>query len=112
MLYTAPWILACSGGEPVSTAPVTHVVEIREMGFHPAEVAARAGDTIVWINRDFVTHTATDPDSTWTTPPLAQGERWRSVVTASMGGTYICAYHPVMEARVTIESASSEEKQP
>lgn len=102
MLWAGPLLVACAGDAP-GPVPETHTVEIRDMAFVPAELRVRPGDTIVWVNRDFVPHTATAPDSAWTSPPLAQGERWRMVARAPGEGTYICAFHPVMEARLIIE---------
>ena len=109
VLLSGPFILACGAEQAAPRVPVTHVVEIRDMGFHPRQVAAHPGDTIVWVNRDFVPHTATDPDSVWTTPPLAQGESWRSLVTPSMDGRYICAFHPTREATVDLDPSAPEE---
>ncbi len=80
------------------------------MAFHPAALRVRAGDTIVWVNRDFVPHTATAPDSAWTSPPLGQGERWSMVAPVAGAGTYICAFHPVMEARLIVEPSTSVEE--
>ena len=34
-------------------------VTIENLVFTPAEITAKVGDTIVWDNKDFVTHTAT-----------------------------------------------------
>ena len=110
ILWAGPLLVACTGdvaGDAASGPPRTHTVEIRDMAFHPADIRARPGDTIVWTNADFLPHTATDPDSAWTSPPLAQGESWRMVVGGSGAGTYICAFHPVMEARLTIDPQPS-----
>ena len=40
-------------------APRTHQVVIDKMRFGPMPAGVRAGDTIVWVNRDIVRHTAT-----------------------------------------------------
>lgn len=106
MLWAGPLVLACAG-EHGESGPRTHTVEIREMEFHPGELRVSPGDTVVWINRDIVPHTATDPDSAWTSPPLSQGDRWRTVARALGTGTYICAFHPVMEAGLIVERPSS-----
>lgn len=84
-------------------APVSHTVEIRDMAFHPTELRIRPGDTVTWINRDFVAHTATAPDSAWTSPPLARGEAWRMVADSPGIRDYVCAFHPVMDGRLLTE---------
>lgn len=106
ILWAAPVLVGCAG-EDGPAPPRTHTVEIREMAFHPPDLQVSPGDTIVWINRDFVPHTATARDSAWTSPPLARDERWRMVAGAPGTGTYICAFHPVMEARLVVEASSS-----
>ena len=104
VVWAAPLLAACAGADPVAD-PRSHTVEMREMAFVPAELRVNPGDTIVWINRDIVPHTATAPDSAWSSPPLAEGERWRMVVGAAASGQYLCAFHPVMEARLIVDPA-------
>lgn len=82
------------------------------MEFHPAELPLRSGDTVVWINRDPVPHTATGPDSAWTSPPLAPGERWTMIALDPDAGQYVCAFHPTMEARLIVDPSASTEMTP
>lgn len=82
------------------------------MEFRPAELRVDAGDTVVWVNRDFVPHTATAPDSSWTSPPLAEGERWSMVAPSADAGRYLCVFHPVMEARLIVDPTASIEEIP
>jgi plastocyanin len=79
-----------------------HEIEIRGMAFHPAELEAQAGDTIVWINRDIVPHTATRK-AHWDTGTLEQGKSGRWIVKAGEGGEYACTLHPTMTGRITIK---------
>ena len=112
LLWAAPLFASCGTGNgdgPGQRPPRSHVIEIRDMAFHPTDLVVQAGDTLEWINHDFVPHTATAPDSSWTSPPLAQGERWRLVVPPS-ASTYLCAFHPTMTARVTLNPPTSVEE--
>ena len=76
-------------------------ITIENMEFAPAEVSARVGDTIEWINKDVLVHTATarNGDFDVTTPP-------KKTVTSLLkkAGTveYYCRYHPNMKAVLTI----------
>lgn len=101
--------LAGAGGadeEPTAT----HTVEIRDMEFHPATLRVSPGDTVVWINRDFVPHTVTAPDSSWTSPPLGREEQWSMIAPSADPGRYVCAFHPVMEGRVIVDPTHSPEE--
>ena len=80
-----------------------HVVEIRDFGFYPQRIIVSTGDTIVWINRDIVPHTATTEDGTWGSKDLEEGDSWEMVVKNGGIQSYFCDFHPqmtaVMEAR-------------
>ena len=76
------------------------VIEIKaeKMGFAPAQVSARVGDTIVWVNADFVAHTATARNGAWDVmmPPNAKKE----LVLKSLD--YYCKFHPNMVGKIAV----------
>jgi plastocyanin len=83
--------------------PETHTVEIRGMEFHPAALIVAVGDTIVWVNRDIVPHTATAGAKTkWDTGQLLQGQAGRYVARRPGTGRYSCALHPTMHGTLVI----------
>ena len=79
-----------------------HVVEIREFEFTAQDRAVSPGDTVVWINRDIVSHTATAQDGSWDSGEIESGRRWEMVVRASTLPAYFCAFHPSMKGRLVI----------
>jgi plastocyanin len=94
---------ARSSSRPTVRIPEHHVVEIRGMAFHPRELTAGTGDTIVWINRDIVPHTATSAGhAAWDTGPLTQGESAEQVVRETGEQPYFCRLHPVMMGKVIV----------
>jgi len=73
------------------------------MAFQPAELTVERGDTVVWINRDIVPHTATAAEPpAWTTGNLLQHRSGRYV--AGRPGTvhYFCDLHPVMKGTLRV----------
>jgi plastocyanin len=40
-------------------------VKMEKLAFVPAQITAHVGDTIEWVNSDFVAHTATARDGSW-----------------------------------------------
>ena len=40
-------------------------IKIEKLTFVPSQVSAHVGDTIEWVNADFVVHTATARDGAW-----------------------------------------------
>jgi len=93
------WLLLAALTPP----PKTHTVEIRGMEFHPAVLTVAVGDTIVWINRDIVPHTATAKGPTrWNTGQLVQGQVWHFVARRAGVARYVCSFHPTMHGKVVI----------
>ena len=92
----APLVLAPAAW----AAPKTHQVVIDKMRFGPMPAGVRAGDTIVWVNRDIVRHTATargafDVDL----PAKAVG---RSKIAKAGTVKVICKYHSGMTALLKV----------
>jgi plastocyanin len=76
-------------------------VEVKGLAFAPAQITVHLGDTIEWVNDDFVAHTATARDGQWDVklPPHATG---RAVVTSAVDVSYYCRYHPTMKGEITV----------
>lgn len=84
--------------------PGRHVVEIRGMAFHPAVLTVSRGDTVVWINRDIVPHTATAAGRpTWDTGQLQRGQDGRYVPDRGGEVLYVCTLHPTMQGKLIIQ---------
>jgi plastocyanin len=91
-------------GDPL---PRRHVVEMRGMAFHPAVLEVQPGDTVVWINRDIVPHTATASGKAgWTTGALAQGQSGRYVPRKRGEEPYACELHPTMRGKLIVIAQS------
>ena len=76
-------------------------ITMQDLVFAPAEVSARVGDTIEWINKDVLAHTATarNGDFDVTTPPK---KTVTSVLKKAGSVEYYCRFHPNMKAVLTI----------
>ena len=94
--------LASLGVGSTSARPKTVEVTIEHFAFTPANVAVAAGDTIVFVNKDIVPHTATATDSSWTTGEIAHGESARVTLPAKPGAEFFCKFHRVMKGHLTI----------
>jgi plastocyanin len=77
-------------------------VKIEKLAFTPSQVAARVGDTIEWVNADFVAHTATARNGSFDVmiPPSMTA---RTVLKADGAVDYYCKFHPNMTGRITID---------
>jgi plastocyanin len=86
-----------------NAAPRVHTVLIEGMRFQPEGLTVAAGDTVVWLNRDMVPHTATSPAGRFDSGELAPGKSWTYTVRATGEFTYICTYHPLMKAILRVK---------
>lgn len=91
----------CAASE--AEQPRRHVVEISGFGYLPSRLDVSPGDTVVWVNRDVVPHTATSADGSWDSGSIEAGGTWEWIAAEDGGGRYICAFHPTMEGEVGVE---------
>ena len=76
-------------------------VKIEKLAFTPSQITAHVGDTIEWVNADFVAHTATTRDGAWDV--MIQPSATASVVLRAAGIVdYYCRFHPNMIGQITI----------
>nr|WP_155253346.1 cupredoxin domain-containing protein [Bradyrhizobium japonicum] len=77
-------------------------ITMENLVISPAEVSAKVGDTVTWINKDVFAHTATakNGDFDVTLPPKASAT---SVLKKAGTVEYDCRYHPNMKATLKVE---------
>jgi plastocyanin len=74
---------------------------MQDMAFTPAEVSAKIGDTVEWVNKDAFVHSATarNGDFDVNLPPK---KTVTSVLNKAGTVEYYCRYHPNMKAVLKI----------
>lgn len=91
--------LACAAVAPAHAEVVQ--VRIDKMSFIPAQASAHVGDTIEWVNQDFVAHTATARNKDWDIV-IAPGKTARTVLTKAGTVGFYCRFHPNMTGRLEV----------
>ncbi|HZG56638.1 cupredoxin family copper-binding protein [Paenibacillus sp.] len=84
-------------------APAEHIVEIVDFAFSPERLEIQAGDTVVFVNKDAVGHTATADDGSFDTGMLKQDEKSSVVFDKAGEFSYICTPHPGMKAVIVVK---------
>lgn len=85
----------------------TDTVLIKQMKFVPEVLYANVGDTITFINRDFVKHDVTEEKSrSWSSSVMNYGDTWRMVVSKSED--YFCSLHVVMKGKIITKQMAYE----
>ena len=71
------------------------------MQFQPAVLTIKKGDTVTWINKDFVDHDVTEEKlRAWKSPTIKAGKKFSRVITAST--EYFCSIHVVMKGKLKV----------
>lgn len=103
----AAFLALAALGPYLAQASDTITVEMKDLGFAPATFRARVGDTVEWVNRDFVAHTATARNGDWDVTIPAQSSR-RVLIKRPGTVVYYCRFHPNMTGEAQIEPTSSQ----
>jgi plastocyanin len=75
-------------------------VVIDKLVFSPAEIKAKVGDTIEWVNKDILAHTATVRGD-WDV--MIAANKSASVVLKNAGAVeYYCRFHPNMKGQIIV----------
>lgn len=87
------------GGTAPSRAGTIQIV-IDQLLYAPAAITAAVGDTIEWINRDALDHTATVTGDWEVMIPADE----TATLTLKKGGSieYFCRFHPNMTGRINV----------
>ena len=82
---------------------MTHTVTIDGVKFDPETSTVKAGDTVVWVNKDPFPHTVTSPAGDFDSHAIAAGQTWSYTPTRAGVFPYTCTFHPTMQATLTVE---------
>ena len=100
VLLLPPLVPLAAGSVAGAAEPKVHMIVMGGMRFGPVPGGIKAGDVIVWVNRDIVPHTATARDGSFDVNlPAKQSRR----MTIGRAGTFAfyCRYHPGMRGALT-----------
>ena len=81
----------------------THTVVMEAMVFRPAALTVSSGDTIVWVNKDIVEHTATSAAAGFDSKMVRPGQSWKHTIRAKGDVPYVCTYHPAMKGMLRVK---------
>ena len=89
-------------GSPATAAPHSYTVVIDKMKFGPVPAGLQKGDTIVWVNRDILRHTATAEDHGFDVD-LPPGKAAKTVINRSGTIPFSCRFHPGMKGALQVK---------
>ena len=84
-------------------APDEYTVIIENYKFQPEEITIKSGETITWINKDKVRHTATSTSDFFDSGLFGKDESFQQKFDEAGTYDYICTPHPYMTGKVIVE---------
>lgn len=93
-------ILLALGASLAPAQAETVRVTVDKLTFTPAEINVKVGDTVEWVNKDILAHTATVRGD-WDVglPANKSGSR---TMTKAGSVEYYCRFHPNMKGRIVV----------
>lgn len=109
VVLAAALVAGCAPRRAPARPAVNHVVEMMGLAFQPADLEVAPGDTVTWVNRDIVPHTATSTDvpRAIDTATLAAGDSARFIAAHAGVYRYTCTFHPTMQGRLVVRAATA-----
>jgi len=90
-------LLAFGAGVEARMAPkpATIRITIDTVKYTPAEVSVKAGDTVIWTNKDILAHTVTAQSGAFDSKVILPGGTWKYVARKKGDFPYKCVFHPM-----------------
>lgn len=79
-----------------------HTVEIINFAFSPQSLEINIGDTVIFVNKDDVAHTATADDGSFDTGMLKKDKEDQVTFNTTGEFSYFCLPHPGMKAMIKV----------
>lgn len=86
---------------PVPPAEQTVQIEIKDFSFNPAEVTVVVGSTVVWTNKDAISHDI--KSNAFNSPLLDTGKTFEKKFTSAGTYDYNCGIHPSMTGKIIVK---------
>ena len=95
------WVISLIAAERPGSK--THTVTLDGMRFQPDDLTVASGDTIVWVNKDLVAHTATSESGGFDSKIIQPEKAWKLTVKKKGEFAYACLLHPTMKAMLRVK---------
>ena len=102
-VFAAGLTLLCWSMGPAAAADAPKTVAIDGTTFQPATLSVKVGDSVTWVNKDPFPHTVTSAAGGFDSREIAPGKSWKYTATKKGEFTYVCIFHPTMNATLKVE---------
>ncbi len=81
----------------------THTVAIEALQFSPPNLEVKAGDTVIWENKDAFPHNVTAENNSFHSGDFRSGRSWKFKAGKKGVFPYVCTLHPTMKAVLIVK---------
>jgi len=101
----ALWVAAVAADSARANppAPAKAAVAIENYAFQPDPITIAVGTTVIWTNRDEVTHTVVSSDKLFASPELETNRSFEFTFRKAGTFPYFCTLHPEMKGKVIVK---------
>jgi plastocyanin len=78
----------------IGASIVSEASKLNDKAFQPNPITIKQGDTVVWTNNDFGTHTVTEKKATFNSGYMRPNQTFEFTFNKSGIFEYICEVHP------------------
>jgi plastocyanin len=71
--------------------------------YGPAQLTVRAGERVVWVNKDPFPHTVTADNQAFDSGSIATNGTWTFIAKKPGEYAYHCTFHPTMKGQLTVQ---------
>ncbi len=101
MRYRAAVAALMLGAACIPARAATIQISMENLEISPSAVSAKVGDTVEWVNKDVVAHTATARNGDFDVM-LPPGKSGTFVLRKAGTVAYYCRFHPNMTATLAV----------
>ncbi|MFA5855941.1 MAG: hypothetical protein WC867_01170 [Candidatus Pacearchaeota archaeon] len=82
----------------------THIIKITKVGFVPNEVESRIGDSVIWINEEYVFYKVISDDKVeFQSSRLYKGQNYTYVTLKEGTYDYHCSDQPYLKGKIIVK---------
>jgi plastocyanin len=93
---------AAAPAEKPADKPAGTTVELSNTSFQPQSIDVKVGDTVTFVNKDEIAHTATANDKSFDSKTLEGGATFSFKATKAGKIGYVCLFHPGMTGTINV----------
>jgi len=99
--YSAPAKAAATTAPAQSTGKAT-TVQMSNTSFQPQTIDVKVGETVTFVNKDEIAHTATAEDKSFDSKTMEAGATFSFKPTKAGTIDYVCLFHPGMTGTINV----------